>query len=230
MSRRPFDTHTAHVAAWLAETGKGLLPDPDQAERFLRALDPRAAFFSFRSYSDTPYTRLPGRDPLEHSIHGSLSDCWGELVDLNRRGAAIAVTINATSGLGRDAEHIERVRALFVDDDQPERRRGDFPLPPHIRVRSSPGRFHAYWLVRGLPLNEFKGLQRRLAECFRTDHRICVLNQVMTIPGFWRRKQVSRCSQAELLSVVDAGPLWPADIGTVYGARQINETASRRGP
>ena len=162
-------------------------------------MDPEAGFFSFRTFSDTPYTRIPGGDPLERAIHGSLERCWAELVVLNRAGAAVCVTINATNGRGRSPWDIVRVRALFVDDDDP----GSFTVPlsppPDLEVESSPGRYHHYWLARELALEEFVPAQMRLAKRYGTDLKVCALNQAMALPGFWRRKSVGSLHQARLL-------------------------------
>ena len=199
--RRPFDERVSHISCWLAETGKALQPDRGQAERFLRLLDPEVDSFSFRTYSDTPYTRIPGSDPLECAIHGSLAQRYAELPALNRAGAAVSVTVNAGNGRGRRVEDMVRVRALFVDDDDPEGR----PLPlvpdPDITVQSSPGRYHHYWMVRGLALEEFCPAQARLAGRYSTDRRVCALNQAMALPGFWRRKRVAEPYQTRLVRV-----------------------------
>lgn len=186
------DRHTAHVAEWIAWQGARLTQNRVEVERFLRALDPEAECFSFRTFSETAYTRLPGRDPLERAIHGALSASWDELVALNHRGAAICVTINRTNGRGRKVADIQQVRALFLDDDDPPDRVDRFPLPPQIQVESSPGRYHHFWLVHDLPLNHFTEMQRQLARHYGADRRVAALNQAMQLPGFWRRKNLNR--------------------------------------
>lgn len=186
--RRRFDANVAHVAAWMGRRGERLQPDRGQAERFLHLLDPNAEWFSFRIFSASPYTRLPGKDPLEQVLQGRLDACWDELRRLNRLGAAIAVTINESDGRGRAQHNITRVRALFVDDDAPARRRRPFSLPPDCSVQSSPGHFHHYWLTRDVPLADFIAAQRRLAGVYQTDSKVCALNQSMSLPGFFWRK------------------------------------------
>ena len=212
MTRHPFDCHVGHVAAWLQETGKRLCPDRGQAERFLRLLDPSAAFFSFRTFSDTPYTRAPGRDPLERVIHGALDTCWDSLTALNRAGASISVTVNATNRQGRAPSDIVCIRALFVDDDHPDRRSGRFALFPHLTIASSPGRFHYYWLTRACGFPDFESYQRRLAAVYATDHKVCALNQSMALPGFWRRKNTRTWFRTTILRVGNAGALKDQDI------------------
>ena len=83
-----------------------------------------------------------------------------------------------------------RVRALFVDDDDPEGRTLSLEPEPDITVQSSPGRYHHYWRVLGLALEAFAPAQVRLANRYGTDRRVCALNQAMTLPGFWRRKRL----------------------------------------
>lgn len=191
MRVRP-DIRVAHVAEWVEQQGRALNQNFTQAERFLWALDPGATSFSFRTFSDTPYTRQPGWDPLEQAIHGSLADSWQELVELNRKGAAVSVTINRTNGEGREITDIEQVRALFLDDDNPAQTLDRFPLPPHIQVLTSPGHYHHYWLVRELPLYRFSELQSQLAQRYGGDNRVMALNQSMQLPGVWRRKNLTR--------------------------------------
>jgi hypothetical protein len=203
MPRRPLDPYLAHVGAWLAATGVGLPVDLDQARAFLERLDPRAESFSFRTFSDTPYTRPPGSDPLEGAWHGSLDVCWPRLVELNRAGAAVGVTVNETDGRGRAAGNILRVRALFVDVDRPT---GPLPLLPHISVATSPGHWHYYWLVEDVSREAFPALQRRLSERLGTDHRVCALNQSMGLPGLWRRKS-SRVPRQTRLVQIRPGPV-----------------------
>lgn len=199
--RRPFDAQVSHIARWIAESGSRLQPDLAQAQYFLRLLDPEAGFFSFRTFSDTPYTRIPGSDPLERAIHGPPGRCWAELAALNQAGAAICVTVNATNGRGREPRDIERVRALFLDDDDPASRAVRLSPPADITVETSPGRYHHYWLVRELALEEFIPAQVRLANRCGGDRKVCALNQAMALPGFWRRKSVGGTHQTRLLRV-----------------------------
>ncbi|MES9896347.1 MAG: hypothetical protein ABW141_15770 [Candidatus Thiodiazotropha endolucinida] len=126
------DPCLSHVARWIASQGRRYPPDKGQAMRFLERLDPTAGFFSFRTFSDTEYSRSPGYDPLEKAVHGTLDACWEQLVTLNRQGAVVSVTINRTNGVGRGLSDIHQVRALFVDDDRGAIRE-DSPLSPIFR-------------------------------------------------------------------------------------------------
>lgn len=187
-ARRRFpDRHCAQVADWLWWQGRILEPDQDEAAHFLKALDPATEGFCFRSFSETHYTRIPGGDPLEQLLFGSLEQCWTRLVELNQRGAAIGVTINQTRSIERDPAQIRKVRALFVDADQPLPDWGMAPVP-QLSVATSPGHRHHYWWVSGVPLERFTALQKALAQRLGTDCRVWALNQTMQLPGFWQRK------------------------------------------
>jgi hypothetical protein len=206
------DPCRAHIAHWIAFQGRGKRPDKGQAERFLERLDPEAGDFSFRTFSDTEFTRYGSQDPLEKAIHGTLDACWVQLESLNRQGAVVSVTINRTNGVGRGVADIDQVRALFLDDD----REGDpmkFPLEPHIQVETSPGHYHHYWLVRNFPLQHFASFQQRLAKGYQGDNRVQVLNQSMQLPGFWRRKRVTKPRLTLLLTTNSHAPYQYDELG-----------------
>lgn len=155
-----------------------------EAIRFLEALEPGASSWSFQTFDDTP-----GKRPeLAGTRHGTLMQHADWLTAQNVQGAGVFVTVNETDGKGRKASNVIRVRALFADFDNPEpdaleRLRAD-PLPPSIIVESSTGKWHAYWLIEGLALADFKPLQQRIAEHWGSDPKVCDLPRVMRLPGF----------------------------------------------
>ena len=200
------DLNVAHVALWIADQGKALEPQRAEAESFLNCLEKRDACFSFRTFSDSTYTRFRSQDPLEKALHGSLDSCWEELVNLNKRGAVVTVTINRTNCIGRKISDITQVRALFLDDDiggDPDR----FNIPPHMRVETSPNHYHYYWRVDGLGLRQFQACQQRLSKIYQGDSRVQALNQSMQLPGFWRRKQMTVPRLPRVIEVSEHRPL-----------------------
>jgi hypothetical protein len=210
------DRYLAHIAQWVSEQGKELEPDREQAETFLIALDADYGQFSFRTFSDSAYTRTGSDDPLEKTLHGSLSSHWDELVQLNRSGAVVTVTINRTNGLGRGISDISHVRALFIDDDlggDPSR----FSISPHIQVETSHNHYHYYWLVNDLPISRFQIYQQCLAKCYRGDTRVQALNQTMLLPGFWRRKKITNPRLSKLIKVSTAPALDKQDVEKLLG-------------
>ena len=219
-----------HVARWIAFRGGALIPDREMAEAFLQRLDPRAQRFSFRTFSDTEYTLAAAHDPLERAMYSSLDDCWPELVRLNRAGAAISVTVNETNGKGRAVGDIVRTRALFLDDDGGGDA-GRFPLQPHLQVRTSARHCHYYWFVDGLPLASFEACQRRLAERYGGDLRVCALNQSMQLPGLWRRKRITQPRLPTSVRLTDAAN-YPAEqvVAVLIPAiERMPSVAARRG-
>jgi len=162
-----------------------LAPDIEQAERFLSALDPQAESWCFQTFDDDPDRKDRS---LARTMHGTLNECADDLATLNQRGAGVFVTINETDGAGRKAENVTRVRAQFVDFDgapvDPAIAWGE----PHLLVSTSPDKFHAYWRVDGLDLDDFKPGQKALAEAFDGDPAVNDLPRVMRLPGFWHQK------------------------------------------
>ncbi|MES9946994.1 MAG: DNA-primase RepB domain-containing protein [Candidatus Thiodiazotropha sp.] len=221
------DPCLSHIAHWIESQGQGLEPDREQVARFLGRLDPQAGEFSFRTFSDTEYTRSGSQDPLEKALHGALDACWDQLVMLNRRGAVVTVTINRTNGVARDVAAICQVRALFVDAD----RGGDpgrFPLKPHIHVATSPGRYHYYWLVRDVPLQHFSVCQQLLAKRYQGDTRVQALNQSMQLPGFWRRKMITHPRLPRIAEINDHDPYRFHEIEELIA--MDNEVIGKTGP
>jgi putative DNA primase/helicase len=121
--------------------------------------------------------------------HGNFDEIKEELSHANGEGAAIYFTVNETDMKGRLTENVIRVRAVFLDVDEP-REFDDlkFPIAPHIVVETSPKCWHAYWLVDSLPLDEFKPIQQAIASALGGDPKVCDLPRVMRVPGFLHQK------------------------------------------
>ena len=121
------------------------IPDADHslAERFLRALtgDDNATV-TFQTFDDNTTDGHKKDRALARILHGTLTECWNKLCDLQQRGAGVFVTVNITDGKGRKKQNIIGVRAFFADldgcNDLPE-----FPLPPSVVVRTKHG-WHIY--------------------------------------------------------------------------------------
>jgi putative DNA primase/helicase len=160
-------------------------PDLEQARTFLALLDPEAESFTFQTFDDSPAKSRS----LAKVWHGSLEELAESLVKLQQAGAGVFVTVNETDGQGRKATNIVRVRAVFVDlDGAPVQPVMDCPLAPHIVVESSPGKYHAYWRVDALPLDQFGPIQKAIAARFGGDPSVHDLPRVMRLPGFWHQK------------------------------------------
>lgn len=174
--------------------GDGLTPvrpaiDLDEARRFLELLAPGEPV-TFQTFDDGPQKRKE----LAKVKHGTFEQHRKWLTRMNQRGVGIFVTVNATNG-ERKASDVVRVRALFVDIDDPapgtlERLRAA-ELPPSMIVESSPGKLHAYWLTGAVGLSEFTALQLRLIAEWGADVSGKDLSRVLRVPGFLHLKNPS---------------------------------------
>lgn len=186
-----------------------LLPDLEQAARFLKCLDPNARSWTFQTFDDSPR-----KDPtLKRVLHGSLDACALELADLQRRGAGVYVTVNETDGRGRKAQNIVRPRAVWCECDEG----ADsitFPLPPSIEVQTSEGRRHFYWVSDDLDRDEHAGIMATMIAKHGSDPKAAGIERVLRVPGFWNLKrerpemvQLLTCDFAEMLGPYRAAEL-----------------------
>ncbi len=144
--------------------------------------DGKATFQTF------PDQKGQGRQLYPHVLHGTLEEHIETLTTLNKATAGIYIMVNEGNLKGRSAKNVVRVRALFADFD-------GVPLPemwvlePSIIVESSQGKYHTYWLLADtLPFDDFKPLQKAIAEIFGSDNKVCDLPRVMRLPAFYHQK------------------------------------------
>ena len=171
-----------------------LMPDREQAKAFLNLLDPAATSFTFQTFTDSKQTRaqqargkLPG-DPLAQVLHGSLDDRWDALVALNRKGAGVYVTVNATDGKGRKLGNIAAIRGVWREADASNL--PALPLAPSVVVESSPGKHHEYILTdAALPLApEFESVMAEMVASYGSDPNAKDRARVLRLPGFFHLK------------------------------------------
>lgn len=135
---------------------------------------------TFQTFDDTGR----GRKKLARVFHGTLAEHAAALAELNRIGASVNFMVNEGDGRGRTKHNVTTVRAIFVDlDGAPLEPVLTGPLRPHATVQSSPGKFHAYWFVDGVRLEDFTPLQRSIAAQFDGDKAVSDLARVMRLPG-----------------------------------------------
>jgi putative DNA primase/helicase len=122
-------------------------------------------------------------------VHGDLDSEARRLTAWQNAGAGVFVTVNATDGMGRKAENVVKARAAFVDlDGVPLDPVMECSLEPHIIVESSPERWHCYWTVSDLPLDQFELVQKAIAAKFNGDPTVHDLPRVMRMVGYWHQK------------------------------------------
>ena len=148
-------------------------------------------------------------------MHGSLKKHAENLERLNKDGAGVFASVNATDLLGRRKANIRMIRGWWADLDEKDAREAfdpaTLPLPPTMTVKTPGGR-HLYWLTKepipcGTPEclaeheAEVKAIALGLAH-FGGDVNACDVARVLRVPGFCHHK-----AGAQLVELVDAsGP------------------------
>jgi len=173
------------VLSGTANTNQQL--DLNIASRFLQALDPRG-LFTFQTFDDRDKKEEEKDKTLIRVLNGTFAEHCKTLIELNRAGAGIFVTINRTDLRGRKEGNITGIRSLFLDlDGNPLP--GEWPLDPRLINETSPGHWHVFWLVgEGFPLDRFEPVQKTIAQRFGGDPAVCDLPRVMRLPGFLHQK------------------------------------------
>jgi putative DNA primase/helicase len=183
-----------------------LEPDLNQAQAFLALLagDTPVTFQTFDDGADK-------NRALARILRGTLEEHGDTLANLNAQGAGVFVMANRGDGLGRKAENVTGIRALFVDlDGAPLEPVLACGLEPHIVIESSPERYHAYWLTDDCQLDRFTPLQAAIAAKFDGDRVVKDLPRVMRLPGFWHQK--GEPFQTRILQENPAPPYTVADL------------------
>lgn len=167
-------------------TPETLEPDLLEAQRFLTFLGDSLDNWTFQTFADN--TERQDRS-LAQILHAHTGPVAARLFDLNKRGAGVFAMINRGDGKGRKAQNVVEVRAVFVDlDGAPLSGIENASLEPHLIIESSPGCYHAYWRIEGLPLEQFEAVQVALAQRFNGDPSVKDLPRVMRLPGFYHQK------------------------------------------
>ena len=121
-----------------------------------------------------------------------------ELHKRNKAGMGAFMMINEGNGMGRKAEHVKTVRAVFADldhvslqqayDQLSKNHQGGLNLHPHMIVNTSQNKHHLYWFVDNFPIDRFKQVQKAIAQKIGSDSAVCDLGRVMRVPGFFPQK------------------------------------------
>jgi hypothetical protein len=188
-----------------------------EAERFLTFLGEDSDEWTFQTFDDNAERRDRKLAQILFAQNGRVAS---RLAKLNDRGAGVFAMINRGDGKGRKAENVIEVRAVFVDlDGTPLSVLDRAPLEPHIVVESSPGRFHAYWRLEGLPREQFAAVQLALAQRFDGDPAVKDLPRVMRLPGFYHLKSAPFRTR-----ILRAEPLQPYPAAAFLAAFEIDPT------
>lgn len=129
--------------------------------------------------------------------YGTLEAMLPRLIQRNNDGFGIFTCVNRLDkvvdekGIARrKGAQVNKVRAVFADWDNPAKKPPkDMPLPPSMRVKTSLGKYHYYWLVDDdFPLDQFERAQRGIAKSLGTDPSVIDLSREMRVPGFMHTK------------------------------------------
>jgi hypothetical protein len=170
-----------------------LEPDLKAAEQFLKALDPSTLRFTFQTFDDVEViegdrVKKRERPELVRILHGTLEEHAPELTRLNRLGAGVYITVNATNLQGRKDKDIVRMRDVWREDDDGVREKLPLPLDPHYVVESSPGKFHEHVFVQGMTADEHRGVIETMVTRFGSCSGAKGLNRVLRLPGYFHTK------------------------------------------
>ena len=172
-----------------------LTQDPEQTQRFLSALGDR---HWFQTFDDSPEkNRRLARQAIGVSPSTSLLELNADTT------AGLFVAVNTFNGK-RNKDNIKTVRALFVDMDGKDADADKLSeLPPYsIRVESSPGNFHYYWLLNeGESVSDWQSAIVSLIRFLCADKACKNSDRVMRLPGslHHKRKDGSSSHRVELL-------------------------------
>lgn len=173
-----------------------LLPDYDQANKFFDALTGSTDKpITFQLFTDDKKL-IPigkdgkkGKDPRATHLHVKRGSVYADLHKKQKEFCGIYAMVNSGDGKGRSNKNVVKVNALFIDLDGSPWEPAATALKPHMRVESSRGRWHLYWLVKDCDLDQFKPIQQAIARKYDGDKSCCDLSRVLRVPGFFHLKK-----------------------------------------
>lgn len=172
-----------------AHTSTNLTPDTQQMLEFKRFFHGKTPA-CYSALAEAP--NLRDRRPVQ--LRGPLTTHAVALAQANGRGHGVFMVVNRGGTRDRD---IQEITAVFIDSDGQMSLEQILALKPHLVVQTSSGRYHAYWRVTDLPVQEFKRFQQALAAKFGTDPSVCNPARLMRMPGTVHRKDRPRLVKIE---------------------------------
>ena len=167
----------------------------DLASAFVAALagDPNTVVIDARALHDTDKA-VPG-----HAKRGTLPSLWEWMCGMNAAGYGIFMTPAALNGQGRSLEHVETIRAFYIDLDNSSAEQNYTAAAaahpaPGFAVNSSIGKHHVYWPVVpfAADVERFQMVQRKLRQVFDGDPAVIDAARVMRLPGTLNQKVPER--------------------------------------
>src|SRR5579872_2445397 len=153
----------------------------------------RVRFIFERGYLDNREAyKLAKSDHPPRDAEGPIEALWSDIVEHQERGYAVYYFMNPVklgNGSGRDGAatdaDVTAIRTLGIDAD------AGLPTAWHVEpsiivatsTRDGVKRGQALWLVRDLPVSDFKPAQERLAVRYASDTSVTNPSRIFRLPG-----------------------------------------------
>lgn len=122
-------------------------------------------------------------------LFGTLDELSSDMTLLQNQRFAIHVTVNAMHGRRRAISEVARIRAVFAEMDR--RPTHPFQLPPSLRVQTSPGKGHIYWLADPddpPTVTEASAMLRAIVARYGADPHAADVARVLRLAGTMHQK------------------------------------------
>ncbi|WP_432727546.1 phage/plasmid primase, P4 family [Variovorax sp. W6] len=133
-----------------------------------------------------------GEFGIGQTYYGRLNDEFDErIIEASADGLSVCMAVNSSREGKRIKSNFFKVNAVFIDKDKGELTKKDLlalPVKPHMIVRSSKNKLHAYWLIDDCPIWAFSPVQKALAQLFGTDPSVSDIGRLMRMPGTFNTK------------------------------------------
>lgn len=178
-----------------------------KTEAFLKLFPGHHVFAAFPDDDSTVPPRHYHNEYKESSVELkkiNLQKQWGVFFTVNLLDRTID-PINPANDRPRHRtkKMCTHARAIFMDADDPQSAPlDDFPLSPSLIIESSPGKYHYYWLIKGMTddLKTWEKVQTGLINKYNGDKKARDLVRVLRLPGFYHNKK-----EPYLVEVISTG-------------------------
>lgn len=112
-----------------------------------------------------------------------------DIEELNTSGHGIYFTVNKFPIGSRTKDKCQRIRAVFVEDDESGKLIKNWPLPPSIIVNSSKGKYHYYWLTNTKNFKEYELVMQTMVDEYHCDKKARDISRVLRLPETFHNKK-----------------------------------------
>lgn len=201
-------------------------------ELHLDALDPSPnAVFTIETYTDIDKENgeeKPDPDPLQRIYRGLTNEQVVNLAptlrELNEKGAGVFIAVNQFNNRRRKKD-ISRIRSVHADFDNANS--NDLTslyekATPSIVVKSSPGKFHCYYLVNDdtLTTEQAESINRKFVSEFGADKAAIDITRLLRLTGFKHNKK-RKSGQTPIVQICTTGVTYSSSqLIQIFGAHQ----------